>query len=126
MTREGAVRFAKWVFLLAGVVGIVEVMPLFFLEGLIGVRPPPPITHPEFYYGFAVIVLVWQIAFVVIARDPQRYLPFMPVLFLEKLLYPIVVFTLYAQGRVTSQSFPGPILDLIWLVLFLVVWTKLK
>ncbi len=73
---------------------------------MIGIRQPPPITHPEFYYGFVVIVLTWQIAFLIIARDPVRYLPLMPALFLEKLLYPIVVFTLYAQGRVTAQAFP--------------------
>lgn len=126
MSGETRVRFARWVFLTAGIVGLVEITPLFFLEGMIGTRQPPPITHPEFYYGFLVIVLVWQIAFLVISRDPVRYVPLMPVLFLEKLLYPIVVFTLYAQGRVTSQSFPGPLIDLLWLVLFLVVWAKLK
>ena len=126
MSSEKPVRFARWVFLVAGIVGLVEVLPLFFLEGMIGIKQPPPITHPEFYYGFAVIVLVWQVAFLIIARDPVRYVPLMPALFLEKLLYPIVVFTLYAQGRVDAQSFPGPIIDLVWLVLFVAVWAKLK
>jgi hypothetical protein len=126
MNREGAVRFARRVFLLAGIVGLVEVTPLFFLAGMIGRRQPPPITHLEFYYGFVVIVLTWQIAFLIIARDPVRYQPLMPALFLEKLLYPVVVFTLYAQGRVDVQAFPGPILDLVWLVLFVVVWGKLR
>lgn len=126
MSNDGAVRFARWVFLIAGIVGLIEVTPLFFLESMIGIKQPPPITHPEFYYGFVVIVLVWQIAFLIIARDPVRYLPLMPALFLEKLLYPIVIFTLYAQGRVTAQSFPGPIIELVWLLLFVVVWMKLK
>jgi hypothetical protein len=126
MSREGAIRFARWVFLLAGIVVLVEVTPLFFLAGMIGQRQPPPITHLEFYYGFVVIVLTWQIAFLIIARDPVRYQPLMPALFLEKLLYPVVVFTLYAQGRVDAQSFPGPILDLVWLVLFVVIWVKLR
>lgn len=126
MSREGSIRFARWVFLLAGIVGLIEVTPLFFLAGLIGHRQPPPITHPEFYYGFIVIVLTWQIAFLIIARDPVRYQPLMPALFLEKLLYPVVVFTLYAQGRVDAQSFPGPILDLVWLSLFVVVWMRLR
>ena len=126
MSDEKAVRFARWVFLLAGIVGLIEVTPLLFLEDVIGVRQPPPITHPEFYYGFVVIVLTWQIAFLIIARDPARYLPLMPVLFLEKLLYPIAVFALYAQGRVTAQAFPGPILDLVWLALFVTVWVRLR
>jgi hypothetical protein len=50
----------------------------------------------------------------------------MPALFLEKLLYPIVVFTLYAQGRVDAQSLPGPIIDLVWLTLFVMAWWKLR
>ncbi len=98
MSSEKPVSFARWVFLLAGIVGLLEVTPLFFMEKMIGIRQPPPITHPEFYYGFVVIVLVWQIAFLIIARDPVRYVPLMPALFLEKLLYPIVVFTLYCPG----------------------------
>jgi hypothetical protein len=126
MNNEKAVRFARWVFLIAGIVGLIEVLPLFFLEGMIGIKQPPPITHPEFYYGFAVIVFTWQIAFLIISRDPARYVPLMPVLFLEKLLYPIVIFALYAQGRTTPQAFPGPIIDLFWLVMFIVVWTKLR
>jgi|HubBroStandDraft_6_1064221.scaffolds.fasta_scaffold2161710_1 hypothetical protein len=126
MSDEKAVRFAHWVFLLAGIVGLIEVTPLLFLENVIGVRQPPPITHPEFYYGFVVIALTWQIAFLIIARDPARYLPLLPVLFLEKLLYPIAVFVLYAQGRVTAQAFPGPILDLVWLALFVTVWVRLR
>jgi hypothetical protein len=126
MSSEKSIRFARMVFLVAGIVGLIEVTPLFLLEGTIGIKQPPPITHPEFYYGFTVIVLVWQIAFLIISRDPVRYVPLMPALFLEKLLYPIVVFTLYAQGRVTAQAFPGPVVDLIWLVLFIVAWQKLK
>lgn len=126
MSRQGSLRFARWVFLLAGIIGLIEVTPLLFLEKLIGAMQPPPVTHPEFYYGFVVIVLVWQIAFLIISRDPVRYVPLMPALFLEKLLYPIVVFALYAEGRVTVQSFPGPIVDLVLLAMFVTVWMKLR
>ncbi len=52
MNDEKAVRFARWVFLLAGVGGVVEIVPLYFLEASLGRSQPPPITHPEFYYGF--------------------------------------------------------------------------
>ena len=95
MSKEGAVKFARWVFLLAGIIGLIEITPMFFLENKIGSELPPPITHPEFYYGFVVIVLVWQIAFLIISRDPERYVPLMPAIFLEKLLYPIVIAVLY-------------------------------
>jgi hypothetical protein len=50
----------------------------------------------------------------------------MPALLLEKLLYPIVVLVLYAQGRASAELFPGPVVDLVLLVLFVTVWAKLR
>ena len=126
MSREGAVKFARWVFRLAGIIGLIEITPMFFLENKIATELPPPITHPEFYYGFVVIVLVWQIAFLIISRDPERYIPLMPAIFLEKLLYPIVIAVLYVQGRASTQLFLGPVLDLIMLAAFVTVWVKLR
>jgi hypothetical protein len=126
MSSENAVRFARWVFFLAGIVGVVEIVPLYFLESTLGRNQPPPITHPEFYYGFLGVVLAWQIAFLIISRDPQRYVSLMPAVFLEKLLYPAAVFSLYAQGRVHSQMLGGAALDLVWLALFIAVWLRLR
>jgi hypothetical protein len=126
MSREGAVKFARWVFLLAGIIGLIEITPMFFLENKIARELPPAITHPEFYYGFLVIVLTWQIAFLIISRDPERYQPLMPALFLEKLLYPIVIAVLYVQGRASVELLPGPIIDLIMLAAFVTVWVKLR
>ncbi len=126
MSSERDITFARWVFRLAGVIGLLEITPLFFAAGMIGQRQPPAITHLEFYYGFVGIAFAWQIAFLIIARDPVCYVPLMPALFLEKLLFPVAVFALYAQGQVSAQMFPGPILDLAWLALFLTVWLKLR
>lgn len=126
MSDEGAVGFARWVFLIAGIVGLLEIVPLFFLANMIGTRQPPPINHLEFYYGFVGIAFAWQIAFLIIARDPLRYQPLMPALFLEKLLYPVTCYVLYVQGNLSAQMLAGPTLDLIWFVLFVVVWMKLR
>lgn len=60
------------------------------------------------------------------ARDPVRYQPLMPALFLEKLLYPIAVFTLYRQGREPAQNLGTAMLDLVWFALFVVVWARLR
>jgi hypothetical protein len=57
------VRLAKWVFLLAGVSGVLMVAPLYFLEGRMGEDYPPPINHPEYYYGFLGVTLAWQFMF---------------------------------------------------------------
>ena len=126
MNDPKAVRFARWIFLVAGVLGLLEIVPLYFMETLIGSKQPPSITHPGFYYGFVGVTLAWQIAFLIIARDPLRYLPLMPALFLEKVLYPIAVFTLFARGRTSAQNLPTAIIDLIWFVLFVVAWLRLR
>lgn len=126
MSSAGTVKFARQVFLWAGIIGMIEIVPMLFLEEKVGSSLPPAITHPEFYYGFVVVAFSWQIAFLIISRDPERYVPLMPALFLEKLLYPIVVAVLYVQGRASAQLFPGPIIDLIWLALFVSIWIKLR
>jgi hypothetical protein len=126
MSDEKAVRFARWVFVLAGIIGLLEIVPLYFMEDLIGRKQPPPITHPGFYYGFIGVVLAWQVAFLIISRDPVRYRPLMPALFLEKLLYPVSTFALYFTGRAPAQNLQTAVLDLVWLVLFVMVWVKLR
>jgi hypothetical protein len=42
-------RFAKIVFLIAGIYGLLVLTPLYFLEGTIGRQTPPAITHPDFF-----------------------------------------------------------------------------
>jgi len=77
-------RFARLVFQSAGIYGLLVTAPLFFTEGAINSSSPPAITHPEYYYGFAVVTLAWQVLFLVIAHDPAHYRSLMPVACLEK------------------------------------------
>ena len=119
-----AVRFAKVVYLVAGIVGLLGIVPLYFAEGLINQRQPPAITHPEFYYGFVGTALAWQIVFLVISMDPVRFRPLMPVSWIEKGLYPIAVALLVSSGRTSSQMLPAAMLDVVWLVLFVIAWIR--
>jgi hypothetical protein len=57
MSDPPAVRFAHWVFLLAGIIGVLEIAPLYLMEDVIGRTQPPPISHPGFYYGFVGVTL---------------------------------------------------------------------
>src|SRR5262245_50459223 len=66
-------RFARWVFLLAGATGVLMIVPPFFLETKTGADYPPPINHPEYYYGFFGVTLAWQLLFLVIGFDAVRY-----------------------------------------------------
>ena len=97
-------RFARVVFLIAGIWGVLVVTPLYFLFDLIGRQYPPPITHPDFYYGFASVTLAWQVAFLVIASNPLRLRPMIPVAILEKFGYVTSLGVLYARGQFASRS----------------------
>ena len=126
MSDERAVRFARWVFLIAGILGLTEILPLYFLENTIARAQPPAITHPGFYYGFIGVTLAWQVAFLIIATDPARYRPLLPATFLEKLLYPLAMLVLFAQGRVAARNLQTAVVDVVWLILFVVAWMRLR
>ena len=53
-------KFAKILFNVAGIWGVILLLPLYFIFDLIGEQDPPPITHPAFFYGFAGLGLAWQ------------------------------------------------------------------
>jgi hypothetical protein len=110
-------KFATWVYRIAGVYGLLVIVPLFFLERVIGQNDPPAITHPEYYYGFVVVTVAWQLAFLVIAHNPQRFRPLMPVTWIEK-LYGFFAIALYAQGRISTQTLALGLIDLLLGVLF--------
>ena len=58
-------RFARIVFTLAGMYGIVVLVPPLFLESKFGRDYPPPVTHPEFFYGFFALGIAWQVLFLI-------------------------------------------------------------
>lgn len=118
-------RFARRVYTFAGIYGLLVMFPQYFLEDRIGRDNPPPITHPEYFYGFIGIVLVWQLAFLVIARDPARFRALMPVTVLEKLAFAIPVMLLYAQGRIAQAALLFAAIDLVLGVLFFLSWRRL-
>jgi hypothetical protein len=124
--RTHATRFARRVYLLAGIIGLLQIVPLYFYESTFNRTQPPAINHPEFYYGFLGVTLAWQIVFLVIARDPLRLRPIMPVSWIEKLLYPVAVWWLYSQGRTHAVMLPSTALDVMWLVLFVIAWIQTR
>src|SRR5689334_16082459 len=70
-------KFASRVFLGAGIYGVIALLPQYFLEKKLGQDFPPPLTHPEHFYGFIGVALAWQLVFLTISRDVQRYRPLM-------------------------------------------------
>ena len=115
-------NFAKWVFRIAGTIGLLQVVPLYFYEAQLAVDMPPAIAHPEYYYGFAGVTLAWQVAFLLIGSDPMRYRPLMPVAMLEKASFVIAAFWLLAQGRLPTMIFAAALLDLTYGLFFVAAY----
>jgi len=115
-------KFAKVVFWVAGIWGLVAITPLYFMFDLIGKQDPPAITHPGFYYGFVGCALAWQIAFICIGRDPVRLRPMMIPSVVEKFTFGVAVVALVMQGRTNQRDLVFAATDLTLGVLFVVAW----
>jgi len=117
-------KFAKIVFWLAAIWGFLIITPLYFMFALISKNDPPPITHPGFFYGFVGVAMVWQLAFILIARDPIRFRPMMIPAILEKLVYSIPVIILVLQKRMHPADLVFSATDLLLGVLFLIAYLR--
>ncbi len=117
-------KFVKWTFWIAGVWGILLITPLYFIFDNIGIKDPPPVTHPAFYYGFAGVALVWQIAFLIIGTDPVRFRPIMIPAILEKLAYSVPLTILVTQKHTNPNDLLFAAIDLTLGVLFLIAFLR--
>ena len=117
--QEAGVKLARRVFTVAGVYGILVLLPQYFLEERTGRDFPPPITHPEHYYGFIGVALAWQVLFLIMARDPLRYRLVMIPATLEKLAFGVACVVLFAQGRLAGLMLVAGLIDLILAALFI-------
>lgn len=118
-------KFAKIIFYVAGIYGIIALFPLYFLETKIGQDAPPAITHPEFFYGFVGIALVFQFVFLIIAREPLKYRALIFVSILEKLSFGVPALILYLQNRLALRLFAAGMIDLTFAVLFGIAYLKI-
>jgi hypothetical protein len=116
--------FARRTFLITGIYDLVVLLPMYFLEARIGRDTPPPITHPEYFYGFIGVTIAWQLVFLVISRDPIRYRPLMPVAVVEKAAFGPAMVVLYMIGRVNLEMLGAGILDMIIGVFFIAAFVR--
>lgn len=117
-------RFARYSFLVAGIYGILVLLPQYFLEDKIGTDTPPAITHPEFFYGFIGVALAFQLVFLVISKDPVKYRLLMLPSVVEKFSFAIATAVLYSNGRLAASMFAAGMIDLVLGVLFIVSYIK--
>ena len=119
-------RFTRVVYTVAAVYGLLVLAPLYFLLDVIGRETPPAVTHPEFYYGFVGLAILWQLVFLLIARDPVRYRALIPITILEKLVYAVPGLLLYAHGRLDAKLLPGPIMDGVLGFFFVLAYLQMR
>lgn len=117
-----AATFVKRVYLGAAIYGFLVLVPQYFLESAL----VPPTPHPEQFYGFIGLALVWQIVFVMIARDVGRYRVLMPVTVLEKLAFGLPAMILFMLARVPVEVLVFGLIDLFLGVLFFVAFVRSK
>ena len=119
-------KFAKAVFFGASVFGVLLLTPLYFLFDLAGRVYPPPMTHPQFYYGFVGVALVWQSVYFTIGTDPVRFRPMMILSVLAKGSYVGALLVLYLQNRILLAEAATGLPDALLMVLFLAAYSKTR
>jgi hypothetical protein len=121
---EVQLNFAKIVFTVAAIWGFIVTLPLYFLFDTIGRQSPPAINHPEFYYAFVGVTVTWQVVFLFIGIDPQRYRLIMIPAILEKLSYVLAITVLFFQHKLSVSQAAPCVSDLILAILFVVAFFK--
>jgi hypothetical protein len=116
MTRH--VPAARWVFGLAGLYGLIVLLPLFFAEPWLAPAP----SRPEDYYGFLGAATVMQLLYLAIGRDPPRYRPLMPLGMLSKFSFFATVAILWGEGRTAAPALALAAIDLLIGIAFAAVW----
>jgi hypothetical protein len=120
------VKFAKVVFFVAGIYGLLILTPIYFMENKIGRETPPAITHPEYFYGFVGVGLAWQVLFLVLSTDPIRYRAMILPSILEKISYGIALAVLFSQHRLPLSVLSIGSGDWIFAFLFLAAYFTTK
>lgn len=121
MLNQGE-RFAKWVFAVAAVYGILVLAPQYLAESGVGPQVYGAITRPDHFYGFIGVALTWQFVFVAIATDVQRFRPLMLIGVAEKLSFGLAAVALHAAARIDASVFAFGLIDLTLAALFVIAF----
>ena len=119
-------RFARIVFVTAGIWGIAVLTPLYWLVDITGRRYRPPGDYPHFFYGFLEVALAWQLAFLMIGARPARFRALMIPGTIEKFGYVATTVALYALGRIAWVDAQAAVPDGLLGILFVVAFLKTR
>jgi hypothetical protein len=112
-------KLAKWIFLIAGIWGLLATVPLLFAAEAMGVK------QLEYYYGFVCLNICWQIVYLFLSSNPVQYRPLMIPAFLAKISGSVALTWLYLLGRVSVQWIMIAAVDGAWAILFAIAyWSR--
>lgn len=112
------------VFLAACAWGALTLLPLPFLRGAI--EQAGPLSHPEYFYGFIGVCVVFQILFYLVAQRPLYYRALIPCCALEKAAFAGPAAVLVALGQAAPSLLFFAAGDTLFLVLFLCAYRWLR
>ena len=119
-------RFARIVFVVAGIWGLAVLTPFYWLVDVTGRQYTSPTEYPHFFYGFFSVAMAWQIAFLVIGSNPVRFRPLMIPAAIEKFGYVVTLAVLYGQARISTADAQAAVPDLLLGILFIVAFAKIR
>jgi O-antigen ligase len=122
------VKFARIVFVGAGIWGLAVLTPLYWLVDITGRHYRAPSDYPHFFYGFIGVALAWQIAFLMIGSDPARFRALMIPGIIEKFGYVTTLIVLYSLGRISmidaQAAVPDGLIGILFVVAFVLTGSR--
>jgi hypothetical protein len=112
------VRFASRVYRWSAIYGAIVLLPTYLL--------PIPDPYKLTQIGFVGLALVFQGLFWIIARDPLRFMPLMPLSLFEKLCFGIPALAFWARGQTDAVTGAFGCIDLLLGVAFAVAFIRLR
>ncbi len=110
-------RFARWSFWLAGIYGLIVLLPLYVQT---------PLSAASLWmFGFAGAAAATQLAYLLIGTDPLRYRMVIPIGIVSKLSFFVPVTLLYLRGELPGMLMGFALGDLALAALFAVNFVRL-
>jgi hypothetical protein len=116
--KERAVKISRNIFRISAVYGILILAPQLFRESAFTIAGSQ-LNHPEFFYGFFLVSLAFQVVFLIISTDPIRYRPIMLACFIEKAGHATSCVWLFLNNRLAKDMLIASSPDVLMLCLFI-------
>jgi hypothetical protein len=114
-------KLARWVFLIAGIFGLIPVVPLVYTTMVKGEAILPDFASMGSFFSVSVFQYVcWQISYIILARDPVRFRSMIILAFFVEITAPLNPLWLFLYGFRLWISIA--VVDFLLAILFVVAF----